>query len=50
MSDSTFNHFHSALKSTEEAKKNEARAIEVEKSSVALKKNLEEELDAKVWN
>ena len=38
----------SALKTTEEAKKNETRAVEVEKSSVALKKSLEEELEAKV--
>ena len=38
----------SALKTTEEAKKNETRAVEVEKSSVALKKGLEEELEAKV--
>ena len=37
-----------ALKATEEARKNEERAVEVEKSSLTVKKNLEEELEAKV--
>ena len=39
-----------AVKATDEAKKNEQRAVEVEKSSLTVKNNLEEELEAKVSN
>ena len=40
--------YNTAVNATEEAKKNEQRALEVEKSSLAMKNNLEEELEAKV--
>ena len=36
------------MKTTEDSKKNEARAVDAEKSSMTIKKNLEEELEAKV--